>query len=141
MSSATAQIVLKVWSVIILVLLQQVVKRIFSLYEDAFTKNSISAALMLGFLASIVTQVFGAITVGSTVSTFFMGLMTGTLVFGASILLVRLLVSINKDAAISAYETAKNTLITWYVKAAIWRANRNGDQKRRAAERTVRKAA
>lgn len=141
MSTATAQIVLLAWSIMIATLLQQVFKKIVALYDAVFTKKSISAALMLGFLASMVSQVFGAITVGATVSSFFMGLMTGTLVFGASILLVRLLVSINKDAALSVYESAKNTLITLYVKAAIWWANRKGDQKRREAERTVRKAA
>lgn len=141
MSSVSAQIILMAWSVMLVTLFQQMFKKIVSLYDAVFTKNSISAALTLGLLASSVIQVFGAFTVGSTVSAFFMGLMTGTLVFGASILFVRLLVSINKDAVVNGYKVAKNTMITWYTSVYLWWANRKGDQKRREAERTVRKAA
>jgi hypothetical protein len=141
MSSVTVQIILMAWSIMIMTLLQQVFKKIVALYEGVFTKNSVSAAMMLGFLASVTTQIVGAVTIGATVSSFFMGLMTGTLVYGSSLLLVKLLVSVNKDAAINVYQSAKSTMITWYVKAAIWWANRKGDQKRREAERTVRKAA
>jgi hypothetical protein len=117
MTRETATIVSYAWGAIVGAILRESIHKIAALYNNAFTKNSISASMTLGFLVAFFAQGVGLLTGAVAGPTAFAsGLVSGTVVFGVSLVISRFIIEVNKEAVTNIVATVKGfSQALWYV--------------------------